>query len=118
MGCPIGNLALEVSDGNVEARRLIHRNFENWVSRVEGWLVKAGDRLPPDLDRARLAHFILTVMEGGLMQARAANSLGPFDDSVAVLREHLNMLLSHAAKRRKSTVGLQRKRRREPPGTR
>ena len=117
MGCPIGNLALEVSDGNVEARRLIHRNFENWVNRVEGWLVEAGDKLPPDLDRARLAHFILTVMEGGLMQARAANSLRPFDDSVAVLREHLNMLLSHAAKRRKSPVGSQRKRRRKPART-
>ena len=117
MGCPIGNLALEVSDGNVEARRLIHRNFENWVSRVEGWLVKAGDKLPPDLDRARLAHFVLTVMEGGLMQARAANSLRPFDDSVAVLREHLNMLLSHAAQRRNSPVGFERKRRRKPART-
>ncbi len=93
MGCPIGNLALEVSDGNPDARNLIHRNFENWARRVEGWLVEAGDRLPPDLDRARLARFILTVMEGGLMQSRAANHLGPFDDSVAVLREHLNLLL-------------------------
>jgi TetR/AcrR family transcriptional regulator, transcriptional repressor for nem operon len=99
MGCPIGNLALEVSDGNPEARRLIHRNFENWASRVEGWLVEAGDRLPPDIDRSRLAHFILTVMEGGLMQSRAANDLAPFDESVAVLREHLNLLLRSAAER-------------------
>jgi TetR/AcrR family transcriptional repressor of nem operon len=99
MGCPIGNLALEVSDGNPEARRLIHRNFENWASRVEGWLVEAGDRLAPDIDRSRLARFILTVMEGGLMQSRAANDLGPFDESVAVLREHLNLLLRSAAER-------------------
>jgi TetR/AcrR family transcriptional repressor of nem operon len=97
MGCPIGNLALEVSDGYPEARRLIHRNFENWAKRVEGWLAEAGDALPPKLDRTRLAHFILTVMEGGLMQARAANDLKPFDESVAVLREHLNLLLLQAA---------------------
>lgn len=96
MGCPIGNLALEVSDGNVAARSLIHRNFENWVKRVEGWLVEAGDRLPLDVERAKLARFILTVMEGGLMQARAANNLGAFDDSVAVLRDHLEMLLARA----------------------
>jgi TetR/AcrR family transcriptional repressor of nem operon len=96
MGCPIGNLALEVSDGYPEARRLIHRNFENWAKRVEGWLIEAGDKLPQRLDRARLAHFILTVMEGGLMQARAANDLKPFDESVAVLREHLNLLLQAA----------------------
>lgn len=99
MGCPIGNLALEVSDGNPDARRLIHRNFENWASRVEGWLVEAAGRLPPDVDRARLARFILTVMEGGLMQARAANDLRPFDESVAVLREHLNLLLARAAEK-------------------
>jgi hypothetical protein len=38
------------------------------------------------------------------MQSRAANDLGPFDDSVAVLREHLNLLLilrylNHVAER-------------------
>ena len=92
MGCPIGNLALEVSDSNADARSLIHRNFENWAIRVEGWLIQAGNWLPRDLDRARLARFILTVMEGGLMQSRAANDLGPFDEAVAVLREHLNLL--------------------------
>ena len=96
MGCPIGNLALEVSDGNAEARRLIHRNFESWASRVEGWLVAAGNRLPADLDRHQLAHFILTVMEGGLMQARAANDLGVFDQSVNVLRQHLDLLQQSA----------------------
>ncbi|HSP66823.1 MAG TPA: TetR/AcrR family transcriptional regulator [Bryobacteraceae bacterium] len=99
MGCPIGNLALEVSDGNLDARRLIHRNFENWASRVEGWLVEAGDRLPPEVNRGQLARFVLTVMEGGLMQARAANDLRPFDDSVAVLRDHLNLLLRAPAER-------------------
>jgi len=114
LGCPIGNLALEVSDGNPAARRLIHRNFENWVSRVGGWLAEAGDRLPPDLDRARLARFILTVMEGGLMQARAANNLGPFDDSVAVLREHLDLLLSRPAKPHKGRAGLQRMKHHRP----
>jgi TetR/AcrR family transcriptional repressor of nem operon len=96
MGCPIGNLALEVSDGNPQARELIHRNFENWAGRVEGWLNDAGDALPGDLDRAKLARFVLTVMEGGLMQARAAGHMGPFDDSVAVLRDHFARLKRQA----------------------
>jgi TetR/AcrR family transcriptional repressor of nem operon len=96
MGCPIGNLALEVSDGNPQARELIHRNFENWSGRVEGWLNDAGDALPRDLDRAKLARFVLTVMEGGLMQARAAGHMGPFDDSVAVLRDHFARLKHEA----------------------
>jgi TetR/AcrR family transcriptional regulator, transcriptional repressor for nem operon len=96
MGCPIGNLALEVSDGNPQARELIHRNFENWAGRVEGWLKDAADELPPGTDLRRLARFVLTVMEGGLMQARAAGNIGPFDDSVAVLREHFAALREQA----------------------
>ena len=96
MGCPIGNLALEVSDGNPQARELIHRNFENWSHRVESWLVAAGDRLPASLDRGRLARFVLTVMEGGLMQARAAGSMAPFDDSVTVLHEYFRQLQEQA----------------------
>lgn len=99
MGCPIGNLALEVSDGNPAARALIHRNFENWAARVEAWLVAAGDRLPRDLDRPRLARFVLTVLEGGLMQSRAAGNLQPFDDSVGLLREHFEMLQGQKRRR-------------------
>jgi TetR/AcrR family transcriptional regulator, transcriptional repressor for nem operon len=92
MGCPIGNLALEVADDNAPARQLIHQNFENWILAVKQWLDDAGDRLPPDLDRAQLARFVLTVMEGGIMQARAAGELGPFDDSVAQLRAYFAAL--------------------------
>lgn len=96
MGCPIGNLALEVSDGNPEARALIHRNFENWADRVEGWLVDARDRLPRGTDLRRLARFVLTVMEGGLMQARAAGNLEPYDDSVAMLHDYFTALRRQA----------------------
>jgi TetR/AcrR family transcriptional repressor of nem operon len=96
MGCPIGNLALEVSDDDAEARALIHENFENWASHVQKWLEDAGVRLPRSLDRARLARFVLTVMEGGLMQSRAAASLDPFDESVAVLRDYFDLLLARA----------------------
>jgi TetR/AcrR family transcriptional regulator, transcriptional repressor for nem operon len=106
MGCPIGNLALEVSDGNAKARGLIHRNFENWIDRVEGWFQAAGDRLPTDIDRRRLARFVLTVMEGGLMQSRAAGSLEPFDAAVQTLREHINLLVAcaPAARRKKRST--------------
>ena len=111
MGCPIGNMALEVSDGNRKARKLIHANFENWARRVAGWLENE-KRLPADVDRMRLARFVLTVMEGGLMQSRAAGSLGPFDQSVAVLRDHFDLLTSRrSAPPRKSAARLRRTRR-------
>src|SRR5687768_11366826 len=114
MGCPIGNLALEVSDGNAEARGLIHRNFENWAGRVEGWLQSGADDLPPGTNLKRLARFVLTVMEGGLMQARAAGHVGPFDDSVAVLREHFTALRAQAAAAQTGAVRVAKKSKRTP----
>lgn len=97
LGCPVGNLALEVSDTHPEVRPLLTANFAGWAAALERWLHEAGERLPADLDRAALARFVLTVMEGGLMQARAADDLTAFDDSVRVLRAHVDSLLARAA---------------------
>lgn len=93
-GCPIGNLALEVGDSSPQARELIKRNFEGWYGSVRWWLEAAVDagRLPDRIDRAQLAVFVLTVLEGAIMQARAAQSPQPFDDSVAQLRSYFELL--------------------------
>lgn len=97
LGCPIGNLALEVGDDNPPARELIDLNFRNWAGVVRGWLDAAGDRLPASTDRAQLAGFVLTVMEGGMMRARAARSLAPYDESVSQLRAYIDQLQTAAA---------------------
>jgi AcrR family transcriptional regulator len=96
MGCPVGNLALEVADDFPEARRLIDQNFNNWTRFIKRWLDEAGNRLPADVDREQLAKFVLTVMEGGIMQSRAAGHLGPYDESVAQFRAYIDLLLSRA----------------------
>ena len=104
MGCPIGNLALEVADDHPEARRLIDANFRNWIARVERWLIAAGDRLPRGVDRRQLAGFVLTVMEGGIMQARAAGEVTPFDASIAQLRAYFDSLAALAQVERRAAV--------------
>jgi TetR/AcrR family transcriptional regulator, transcriptional repressor for nem operon len=97
MGCPIGNLALEVSDTHPEVRPFIDINFHNWAESIRAWLEEAGDRLPADTDRRALSRMVLTVMEGGIMQTRTAASLRPFDDSVAQLRAYIEALKERAA---------------------
>lgn len=92
MGCPIGNLALELADSLPGVRELVRANFDGWSSYVERWLKEAGDRLPPDTDPAQLAFLVLTVMEGGLMQARARGSAEPYDASVAQLRRYFDLM--------------------------
>jgi AcrR family transcriptional regulator len=100
MGCPIGNLALEVSDSHPEMRALLGRNFDAWAARVRGWLDEAGERLPRGCDRAALARFVLTTMEGGVMLARAAGGLAPFDAAVRALRSHFDLLAREAERAR------------------
>jgi TetR/AcrR family transcriptional repressor of nem operon len=93
-GCPIGNLAIEVADEIPLAREKIADTFASWRRWVKRCLDEAGDRLPPEINRTQLAAFVLTVMEGGVMQARAFGSLEPFDDSVTQLRDYMNRLIA------------------------
>ena len=48
--------------------------------------------------------FVLSVMEGAVMQARAHHSLEPFDASVAELRQYFNRLLAEGARERAPKV--------------
>lgn len=91
-GCPIGNLALELHEPDPSVRARLADNFTQWAQRVETCLDAASGRLPPGLDRAALSRFVLTVMEGGVMQARTHRDLGPFDDGVAMLRDYFRRL--------------------------
>jgi AcrR family transcriptional regulator len=91
-GCPIGSLALELHEADPAVRRLLAENFENWVGAVEGCLEEARDRFPPDADLRALAELALTVMEGGVMQARTHRDVAHFDRSVAQLRVYFEML--------------------------
>jgi AcrR family transcriptional regulator len=102
-GCPIGSLALELHEPDPRIRELLAANFANWTASIEQCLDLAPDRLPADVDRRRLAEFVLTVMEGAVMQARTYRDVGFFDRNVAVLREHFDRL-AEEAKRDKQTA--------------
>lgn len=91
-GCPIGSLALELHEPDPPVRRMLAENFDGWVRAVETCLDEAAARLPPDVDRHALAQFVLTTMEGGVMQARTHRSLEPFDACVACLKDYFERL--------------------------
>lgn len=91
-GCPIGSLALELHEPDPPVRALLSANFDGWVDHVEACLNAAGDRLPAGLDRRKTAIFVLTTMEGGVMQSRTHRTLAAFDASVSGLRDYLRLL--------------------------
>lgn len=93
-GCPIGNLALELSTTHPAARKVIAENFTGWRNAVADCLRQAAGRLPAGLDVDQLALFVLTLMEGAVMLARAYRAVEPYDAAVAQLRDYFDRLLS------------------------
>lgn len=93
LGCPIGNLALEVSNSHPKPRALIQQNFDGWLEQVTLILEEARGTLPQDVNPARLAKLMLATMEGAVMLARTYRSLDPFDEAVIGLREIFDQLV-------------------------
>ena len=93
-GCPIGNLALELADPSPRVRALLVGNFEGWRQAIEGCVRAAAQsgRLPDDVDAEALSTFVLTAMEGGIMQARTHRSTRPFEASMTMLRDYFDRL--------------------------
>ena len=84
-GCPIGSLALELHEPDPAVRSVLAANFDGWVGAVEGCFRDASS-FPPNTDFRALAELVLTVMEGGVMQARTFRDVSYFDRSVDQLR--------------------------------
>lgn len=99
-GCPIGSLALELHEPDPAVRDLLAQNFSGWIGHVERCLTAAKPRLPRGFDVRRGASFVLTVMEGAVMQARTYRDLSHFDASIDSLRDYFTAL-EGAAKREK-----------------
>jgi AcrR family transcriptional regulator len=113
-GCPIARIALEVTDANEATRALISLNFDNWARALQVALDAAGDRLPADIDRESLSRFVLTVMEGAVMQAQAHRDIARFDAAVAQLRDYFNRLLASSAGRPRARSNRKASRRKGP----
>ena len=107
-GCPIGSLALEIHEPDPPVRAALAVNFESWTQAIEACLEAAGTRLPRALDRGELAEFVLTTMEGGVMQARTHRDVAYFDSSVRQLGNYFEYL--QAAANQQSSVAKARSR--------
>lgn len=92
-GCPIGILALELHEPDPVVQQRLAANFEKWTTAIEGCLQEAKDRLAGNLSLRDLATFILTTMEGGVMQARTYRHPETFDASVRMLKHYFSHLL-------------------------
>jgi AcrR family transcriptional regulator len=102
-GCPIGSLALELHEPDPAVRKLLAANFTAWTGAIEQCLKEAGARLPRGTNIRELASFILTTMEGGVMQARTHRSLVTYDAAVHQLRGYFSHLEAAASAKQRKT---------------
>ncbi|HEY0312613.1 MAG TPA: TetR/AcrR family transcriptional regulator [Allosphingosinicella sp.] len=91
-GCPIGSLALELHEADPVVRERLAQNFAAWVEAVRGCYEEAEARFPAGTDFHALAELTLTIMEGGVMQARTHRNVGHFERGVEQLRRHISLL--------------------------
>jgi AcrR family transcriptional regulator len=96
VGCPIGNLALELTETHSRVRQLLAENFDNWKNAVCGCIEEARTRFPDDARPDDLAHFVLTVMEGAVMLARTYRTIDTYDNAINVLRDYFERLQAAA----------------------
>jgi TetR/AcrR family transcriptional repressor of nem operon len=95
-GCPIGSLALELHEPDLPVRIALAKNFDAWIDAVAACLNEARHKFMVDIDVRGLAQFVLTVMEGGVMQARTFREIDYFDAAVRQLRRYFELLQGKA----------------------
>jgi TetR/AcrR family transcriptional repressor of nem operon len=91
-GCPIGSLALELHEPDLPVRVMLAKNFAAWIDAIEACLEEARASFAFEFDAREVAQFVLTAMEGGVMQARTFRDIDYFDAAVRQLRRYLDLL--------------------------
>ncbi len=99
MGCPIGNLSLELADANEELRKRLESAVNGFISRIESCLKEAvkSRQLPAELNTADTARFIFHGLEGAILHMKVAKSVEPIRTYRRYLKTHLSRNLKKHA---------------------
>jgi TetR/AcrR family transcriptional repressor of nem operon len=92
-GCPMGNLASELSDVHEGFRQRLADIFERWRVMLAATLERGREsgRLRADLDAASAAGFVVAALEGAILMAKVTKDISVMEKSVAELKRHLTL---------------------------
>lgn len=90
-GCLIGNLSTELSDTHDPFRKRLAECFDEMAAEFQPQLDAAARKLPlrKRPDSAELARYIVTVIEGAIMQGRTHHDPTLISRQFAFLKQHL-----------------------------
>lgn len=94
VGCPLNNLAQEMSPLDEGFRQRLDEVFAGWRSAVAGALERARQQgnLRSDLDTDRTATFVVAALEGGIGLSKNAQNPQRFAECSAALVDYLRSL--------------------------
>jgi len=101
-GCPMGNLASELSDVHEGFRQRLAGIFILWRSRLAEALTQGRrmGRLRADVDPAGAAQFLVAALEGAILMMKVTRDLAVLETCIAELRRHLTLYEAPPAGRR------------------
>jgi len=92
-GCPIGNLASELSDVHEGFRLRLAGIFAEWRAKLTEALERgqAGGSVREDVDPSALAQFLVAALEGAILLTKVTKDIGIMERCVEHLKQHLTL---------------------------
>jgi AcrR family transcriptional regulator len=86
-GCPVGNLALELSLGDADLRGALASNYDRWISAIEQKIIadqRSGESRFTASPR-QFAEFVVSAFSGAMTLAKAEQDTSPLRSGAAQL---------------------------------
>ena len=98
-GCPLGNMAMELSDIHEGFRKKFQGIFESWRMHVSTVLQKAKEsgQLSDHADPTSLAQFIVASVEGAILLTKVKRNIGVLENCFNELKKHIRMYIGYRA---------------------
>jgi TetR/AcrR family transcriptional repressor of nem operon len=92
-GCPIGNLASELSDVHEGFRRRLSGIFAEWRVKLAEALRRGQETgsVREDADPSALAQFLVAALEGAILLTKVTKDIGIMERCVEQLKHHLTL---------------------------
>jgi len=91
-GCPMGNLAMELSDVHEGFRQRLAQVFQLWRKRIEETLSEAKSQgaLSEKVNSECLSRFVVASLEGAILLTKVKKEIGVMEQCAQELRSHLD----------------------------
>ena len=92
LGCPIGNLSLELGDTSARFRKRLSAAIDSLIAKLESCLLdmKREGAVPSSVDAGEAARFIFHGFEGAILHMKVTRNIGPLRTFRRCILEYLH----------------------------